>query len=1041
MGKDKIIKIIQCNLQNARAVTGEIIKLLVENRFDIALVQEPYVLKAGTKFRIPALNGMKCVAEDTSNFLAAILYNPHRINALAIPQIMTPKVSVMTITNGGKDYVYASVYIPPSEDIRMEIPAIRNVIMETQGKRICIGGDFNARSTTWFDVKDDNRAPMVEELLMEANLTLMNRPGFPPTFETANGSSRVDLTLATENLENEVANWKVDRDLLTSDHNAIAFEVGTPRCQKDRETIEYKIDLSQLTAEKIGQEICDIVRTIEQEIPEITTPHQIDTAINQLQEGIRSCVMRKGTRRRRYGNRPDWWTDEVERFRRVYMETKKIFYKNRHSEYSDHLHEKMTRAKDRFKHKLDLARKRSWSRFAEEELKKNPWGTIYKMAAEKFHKAGVLSCFQREDGTITTSLEETMNHLVNVLLPDDEPGTNDNVQNMEQRDYNALIPTSQEPAEMEDAFSYEDLEAIIGSLQPNKAPGTDAIKGSVVKLIHQWTGPLLLKIYNACWKCSYFPTEWKQGNLVILLKDPTGHISNSNNYRPIVLLPAYGKILEKLIKVRIKREVTPLHSEAQYGFVSGRSTTDALLRYKNRIKESNSKYVMTIFVDIKGAFDNAWWPAILRCLRNRNCSHNLNLMIKSYLTDREVALTQGNTTVRKKVTKGCPQGSVLGPDLWDFILDPLLDEQWPEGVTPIAYADDLAIVVEETRRKEFADTAQEVLDRIQAWARRNKLELSPSKTVYLINKSPPRQHHRDIRLTMGSNKVNQVTHHKYLGLIIDPKLNFEKNAAYATTKTRRLAMALRQKASRYWGQSTEAAIRTIYKGALLPILRYGSSVWIDRMKYSKVRRKYTSIHGTMARVISQSYSSVSTDAAGVIAGILPTDLELEKAHCLSELRRGRCANFQDEDITPGQFDSARHAAEYLTLKAEDTWQERWDSSTKGRITYDFIPEVTQDNTALPKISSARTQVITGHGGFGCHMLRIGKSETDSCIECQGERDDPQHRILRCPRYRSAQMTIEDTIGTWPPNLRDVPFLEDDEIFKQLAEPEPSNPAM
>lgn len=161
------------------------------------------------------------------------------------------------------------------------------------------------------------------------------------------------------------------------------------------------------------------------------------------------------------------------------------------------------------------------------------------------------------------------------------PGINDNVQNMEQRDYIALLSFPQEPAVDENAFSEEDLEIIIRNLQP----GVNTIMRTVVKLIHQWISPLLLRIHNVCWRHSYFPEEKKKGILMILLKDRTGFISNPSNYRPIILLPTYGKIRERLMRIRIEREITPLHSEAHYGFVSGKSTTDAPLRYKKKIKQ------------------------------------------------------------------------------------------------------------------------------------------------------------------------------------------------------------------------------------------------------------------------------------------------------------------------------------------------------------------------------------------------------------------------------------------------------------------------
>lgn len=50
---------------------------------------------------------------------------------------------------------------------------------------------------------------------------------------------------------------------------------------------------------------------------------------------------------------------------------------------------------------------------------------------------------------------------------------------------------------------------------------------------------------------------------------------------------------------------------------------------------------------------------------------------------------------RLEITCGVPQGSVHGPILWNVYYDGVLRMSMPEGVTIIAYADDLALVIEE----------------------------------------------------------------------------------------------------------------------------------------------------------------------------------------------------------------------------------------------------------------------------------------------------------------------------------------------------------
>jgi hypothetical protein len=363
----------------------------------------------------------------------------------------------------------------------------------------------------------------------------------------------------------------------------------------------------------------------------------------------------------------------------------------------------------------------------------------------------------------------------------------------------------------------------------------------------------VLQIYNACWKLSYFPRFWKTGKLIVLVKDPTGDYGNIKNYRPITLLPVYGKILEKLIKKRLNQQVSPLHSSAQFGFVAGRSTTDALMKYKEAIRSSPRKYVLTLFVDLKGAFDNVWCPGLIRHMRARGFSQNITALVKTYLTAREITFEQNNVTINKEISKGCPQESV----------------NWPDDSTVIAYADDPAIVVTDNSRASLISTTQQVISKVLAWANDSKLTISVEKTVFMINKSPPPVHHRDIRFYIGAERVKLVDQHKYLGIIVDPKLSFEQNAAYAVKKARRVIMGLKRKTARHWGQETQDSLRKIYYGAILPILSYASRVWIDRIHLSKIKRKYLSAYGTVARLLTQSYVSVSTEAAGVLAGILP----------------------------------------------------------------------------------------------------------------------------------------------------------------------------
>jgi len=66
------------------------------------------------------------------------------------------------------------------------------------------------------------------------------------------------------------------------------------------------------------------------------------------------------------------------------------------------------------------------------------------------------------------------------------------------------------------------------------------------------------------------------------------------------------------------------------------------------------KGLITILVilDVKGAFEAAWWPSILMALKDFNCPRNLYYLTKSYFSHRTAVMS---VQVEREVSKGCPQ--------------------------------------------------------------------------------------------------------------------------------------------------------------------------------------------------------------------------------------------------------------------------------------------------------------------------------------------------------------------------------------------------
>lgn len=101
---------------------------------------------------------------------------------------------------------------------------------------------------------------------------------------------------------------------------------------------------------------------------------------------------------------------------------------------------------------------------------------------------------------------------------------------------------------------------------------------------------------------------------------------------------------------------------------------------KNTAINSNKTYVVGVLIDIQGAFDSLLWPEILRNLNRTGVSKTMFGILTSYLSNRAVTIANDGETVKREMSKGCPQGSVLGPLLWNITSDALLNKDFPDEV-------------------------------------------------------------------------------------------------------------------------------------------------------------------------------------------------------------------------------------------------------------------------------------------------------------------------------------------------------------------------
>ncbi|XP_072948357.1 uncharacterized protein [Epargyreus clarus] len=326
----------------------------------------------------------------------------------------------------------------------------------------------------------------------------------------------------------------------------------------------------------------------------------------------------------------------------------------------------------------------------------------------------------------TKSSEESANALLDKFYPTDTPDWLESQKCL--RIKASEIPTT--PNEVD--FTMEEVMDCILSMNPNKAPGPDHLTADICSKFTEAFPDVIPQIMNQCLHLAHFPTPWKKAFVKTLPKPNKSDYNEISAYRPIGLLDIFGKVLEKLIAKRLVYHLNVtnnLHNN-QFGFREQRSTTDALAQAVTLIKndKKDGKMVIAISLDIKGAFDHAWWPALLNRLHDVRCPANLYRLIQSYLNNRSVALNYADATVHRDLSRGCVQGSVLGPLFWNLIVDELLCVDLPPTCHLQAFADDLLLITSANNITELESDTNIALKTVTEWGRKVKLEFASSKT-------------------------------------------------------------------------------------------------------------------------------------------------------------------------------------------------------------------------------------------------------------------------------------------------------------------------
>lgn len=227
------MRIIQANLRRSKQATLELLQAAEKGNFAVALVQEPYVGSSGIMKQYPGTKIIQCTLNRQRPVKAAIIVFGDLLRVINDPQLITETESVAILASGRLKIGVVSIYYEGDSDIEPYIEHTKVVCnqIKTQTTKIIIGGDVNAWSHWWGSSSENQRGQAYNSFLAEMEFHILNA-GDTPTFEEYRRgrlcTSIVDVTACSTSLLGHIKEWKVNRGLTTSDHNAITFvlEVG-----------------------------------------------------------------------------------------------------------------------------------------------------------------------------------------------------------------------------------------------------------------------------------------------------------------------------------------------------------------------------------------------------------------------------------------------------------------------------------------------------------------------------------------------------------------------------------------------------------------------------------------------------------------------------------------------------------------------------------------------------------------------------------------------------------------------------------------------
>ena len=332
-------------------------------------------------------------------------------------------------------------------------------------------------------------------------------------------------------------------------------------------------------------------------------------------------------------------------------------------------------------------------------------------------------------------------------------------------------------------FKNEDIRKIITKMA-TKHCKLDPLPTWMVKECLNEFLPIITKIVNTSLQLGIVPDCHKHAIINPILKKP-GLDPNLNNYRPVSNLKFLSKIIEGAAIEQFNKHLNDnrLHDTRQSAYKKFHSTETLLTRIHNDIMENGNSGNETLLVmlDLSAAFDTIDHKILLSRLHNMYGIEGTALKwFKSYITDRtsSVAINE-STSDKMKLKCGVPQGSKLGPVLFNTYVAPMSEIARKHGISDQKYSDDEQLILSFKPNNADAKNAttkmEKCIEDIRIFLKDNKLCNNGSKTeIIIIGMKSQHKNFQPEKVAIDKLPIEYTDNVRNLGVIFDKHMTMEK---------------------------------------------------------------------------------------------------------------------------------------------------------------------------------------------------------------------------------------------------------------------------